>query len=241
MCVGGIVLALRQDVPLSGAAAGHRAGAGIVVVRLIIRRMRPLFRSMQDAHRQGQPGAARADHRHPGDPRLRPRRPRAGALRGGQHRADRRVARRRPADGADVPDRHAGRERVQRRGAVVRRPPHRRRRHADRRADRVPQLPDADPDVGDDGHLHVHDGAARRGLRRAHRGGARHRVERGPARRARSPTLGRHGQLELRDVEFRYPGAEEPVLRGINLVGPARRDHRDHRQHRQRQDARCST
>ncbi len=29
---------------------------------------------------------------------------------------------------------------------------------------------------------------------------------------------GRRGQLELRDVEFRYPGAEEPVLKGINLV-----------------------
>ena len=28
MCVGGIVLALGQDVPLSGAAAGRRAGAG---------------------------------------------------------------------------------------------------------------------------------------------------------------------------------------------------------------------
>jgi ATP-binding cassette subfamily B multidrug efflux pump len=28
----------------------------------------------------------------------------------------------------------------------------------------------------------------------------------------------RHGRLELRDVEFRYPGAEEPVLRGIDLI-----------------------
>ena len=31
------------------------------------------------------------------------------------------------------------------------------------------------------------------------------------------PALGFHGQLELRDVEFRYPGAEECVLRGIDL------------------------
>jgi ATP-binding cassette subfamily B protein len=30
-----------------------------------------------------------------------------------------------------------------------------------------------------------------------------------------------HGQLDLREVEFRYPGAEEPVLRGVDLVaGP---------------------
>ncbi|WP_320779724.1 ABC transporter ATP-binding protein [Streptomyces sp. CRN 30] len=30
--------------------------------------------------------------------------------------------------------------------------------------------------------------------------------------------LRRHGTLELRDAGFRYPGAEEPVLRGIGLV-----------------------
>ncbi|MFJ8232369.1 ABC transporter ATP-binding protein [Streptomyces sp. NPDC094448] len=30
--------------------------------------------------------------------------------------------------------------------------------------------------------------------------------------------LPRHGALELRDVEFRYPGAEEPVLRGVSLA-----------------------
>jgi ATP-binding cassette, subfamily B, multidrug efflux pump len=31
-------------------------------------------------------------------------------------------------------------------------------------------------------------------------------------------TLAVHGRLELRDVEFRYPGAEEPVLSGVGLV-----------------------
>ncbi|MFJ5865755.1 ABC transporter ATP-binding protein [Streptomyces parvus] len=30
--------------------------------------------------------------------------------------------------------------------------------------------------------------------------------------------LGRHGHLEVRGAEFRYPGAEEPVLRNIDLV-----------------------
>ena len=30
--------------------------------------------------------------------------------------------------------------------------------------------------------------------------------------------LHRHGELELRGVDFRYPGAEEPVLHGIDLV-----------------------
>ncbi|MEV0404152.1 ABC transporter ATP-binding protein [Actinoallomurus sp. NPDC050550] len=31
-------------------------------------------------------------------------------------------------------------------------------------------------------------------------------------------TLNVHGHLELRDVEFRFPGAEEPVLSGVGLV-----------------------
>ncbi len=30
--------------------------------------------------------------------------------------------------------------------------------------------------------------------------------------------LGARGHLEMRDVEFRYPGAEEPVLRGVDLI-----------------------
>ena len=30
--------------------------------------------------------------------------------------------------------------------------------------------------------------------------------------------LGTHGRLELRGVEFRYPGAEAPVLRGVDLI-----------------------
>ncbi len=34
-------------------------------------------------------------------------------------------------------------------------------------------------------------------------------------------SLDRHGELELRDVELRYPGAEAPVLRGVSLAaGP---------------------
>ena len=59
---------------------------------------------------------------------------------------------------------------------------------------------------------------ARRGLRRAHPGGAGHRVQRRRRRPSPVTALRRHGQLELRDVEFRYPGAEAPVLRGVDLV-----------------------
>ncbi|MFL6077019.1 MAG: ABC transporter ATP-binding protein [Mycobacteriales bacterium] len=39
-----------------------------------------------------------------------------------------------------------------------------------------------------------------------------------PADPVRDPPPDRRGHLELQDVEFRYPGAEEPVLRGINLA-----------------------
>jgi ATP-binding cassette subfamily B protein len=46
MCVGGIVLALRQDVPLSGLLLVI-VPILILVVTLIINRMRPLFRTMQ--------------------------------------------------------------------------------------------------------------------------------------------------------------------------------------------------
>ena len=44
------------------------------------------------------------------------------------------------------------------------------------------------------------------------------------------------GIVEFRDVEFRYPGAEEPVLSGISFTARPGRDHRDRGQHRQRQD-----
>ncbi|AYN41496.1 ABC transporter ATP-binding protein [Streptomyces dangxiongensis] len=46
MCVGGIVLALGLDVPLSGVLAAVVPVLGVCVT-LIVRRLRPLFRSMQ--------------------------------------------------------------------------------------------------------------------------------------------------------------------------------------------------
>jgi ATP-binding cassette subfamily B multidrug efflux pump len=46
MCVGGIILALNQNVPLSGLLLVAVPALGIIVI-LIIRRMRPLFRVMQ--------------------------------------------------------------------------------------------------------------------------------------------------------------------------------------------------
>ena len=48
-----------------------------------------------------------------------------------------------------------------------------------------------------------------------------HRLQRGAAAPRRSPNCAGTAMLELRDVEFQYPGAEAPVLRGVNLHGPA--------------------
>ncbi|WP_171164986.1 ABC transporter ATP-binding protein [Streptomyces sp. I05A-00742] len=47
MCVGGIVMALQQDVPLSGLLLAIVPVLG-VIVGLIIRRMRPIFRDVQE-------------------------------------------------------------------------------------------------------------------------------------------------------------------------------------------------
>ena len=85
------------------------------------------------------------------------------AVRRRQRRAHRRRAARRPLAGHDVPDRDARSLNVSS-VAVLWFGGHRvdERPDGGRRADRVPLLPDADPDVGDDGDLHADDGPARR-------------------------------------------------------------------------------
>ena len=120
MCVGGVVMALREDVGLSwlmavcvpvlvaGDRRGDRADGAAVP-------------GHADPHRRGQPDPARADHRHPGGAGVRPGAAGDPAVRGRERRADRRRHPGRPAAGADLPDRHAGAERVQRGRALVRR------------------------------------------------------------------------------------------------------------------------
>ena len=65
-------------------------GARSSRVGFVVSRMVPSFRRDAGAHRRGQPGAARADHRHPRRPRVRPRAPRDRALRHGERRPHRR-------------------------------------------------------------------------------------------------------------------------------------------------------
>ena len=77
--IGSIFLALNQSVPLSLLLVIVIPVLAAIVV-LLISRMRPLFRLMQ-THRPDQPGAARADHRCAGDPGVRPRPVRAEPVR----------------------------------------------------------------------------------------------------------------------------------------------------------------
>ena len=78
--------------------------------------------------------------------------------------------------------------------------------------------------------------APRRGVRRAHQGGARHRRRRWSPRPAPVTELPTSGNLELRDVGFHYPGAEAPGALQHHPHRPPRPDHRHHRQHRLGQD-----
>ena len=154
MCVGGIVMALRQDLGLSWLLV-----VSVPALLLSHRLDRPPDGAAVPAH------AGAASTRSTGccasrssasasSGRSSASRTRRARFARRQRRADRHGAARRPADGADVPDRDAGAQRLERRRAVVRRRPGRRRSDADRLADGVPQLPDADPDVGHDGDLH---------------------------------------------------------------------------------------
>ena len=89
--------------------------------------------------------------------------------------------------------------------------PHRQRRDAGRRADRVPQLPHPDPDVGDDGHVRRGHGPARIGQRRPHRGGARRGVVGGatgePGDSAAGTQLARAPRRRVPVPRGRAPGA----------------------------------
>ncbi len=200
MCVGGIVMALHEDLGLSW-LLGVSVPVLAIVIGLIVRALVPQFRLMQEridtvnrVLREQLSGirVVRAFVREPAE---------TEAVRRREPGADRHRHPRRAADDAAVPDRAARAEPVQRRGALVRRRTGRQRADADRVADRVPHLSRADPDVGDDGDLHGDDGAARGRVRGAHQGGARHRVVRGAAEgRSRRAARARAGRVPRRDL-----------------------------------------
>ena len=127
MCVGGIIMALREDLGLSWLIVVS-VTVLVAAIALIVSRMVPQFRRMQTridvvnrVLREQITGirVVRAFVREPVE------RERFGEA--NDRLTDTAMQRRAPA-GLHVPDRPAGAERLQRRGAVVRRAPHRRRR-----------------------------------------------------------------------------------------------------------------
>ena len=149
MLVGGVIMAMREDVVLSGILLVSVPVLGLII-GLIISRMVPYFRAMQkridgiNRVLREQIAGVRVVRAFVRERRESQRFDGANAelydtsLRVGQ------------AHGADVPVGHGRAEHHERRGAVVRRLPRRLRRHADRPADGVPVVHRLHPDRGDD-------------------------------------------------------------------------------------------
>ena len=169
LAVGGIILALRQDVPLSGILVVVLPIMALIVGTLMYQGAAAVPGDAGEG-RPGQPGHPRGAQRHPRHPGVRPDAPRGGALRRRQHRPDRDLAEGQPDVRDHDPAAHGGVQPDERRDPVVRRDPGRQRRDADRQPHRVPAVRHADPVRGDDGRVHVHHGpAGRRLLRRGSR------------------------------------------------------------------------
>ena len=98
------------------------------------------------------------------------------------------------------------------------------RADGDRVADRAPRLPGPDPDGGDDGDVHA--GHVPRAAVSADRIAEVLGTESSVVPPANGVTeLTRRGELELRGVEFCYPGAVHSVLHDVSFTAP-RTDHR---------------
>ena len=215
--IGGIIMALREDVPLSGLLVVILP-LMVVFIVLVMRRAIPLFRAMQLKIGPHQPGHARdacsgvrvirafvrVEHEEQ-------RFDEANLdLFGSAIRVNRLFAVTIPVmtpimNMSTVAVMWFGAMRV---GGW---------RDADRQPDRLPAVPAADPVLGADGGLHVHLRAARRGLGRAHPRGAGDAADRSTTRRSRAsapgrPAPGRPG---------RVPGRRVP-LPGRRAAGPAR-------------------
>ena len=103
-------------------------------------------------------------------------------------------------------------------------------------AHRLPQLPRPDPDVGDDGHVHGRHDPACRGVRRAHRGGARHRRRRSSRRRSPVAELPERRRSSCATSASTTPAPSRRCSRDISFAVARRADHGHHRQHRLGQD-----
>ena len=172
MLVGGIIMALREDVPLSGLLIVIVPLVALVMGTIATRAM-PLFRSMQkrtdrinQVMRETLSGMrvirafVRTDHEE-------------ARLRRGQPRPHRHRAAGQPPLRDDDPVPLRDHEPLDRGDRLVRRAAHRLGRHADRQSVRLPAVRHADPLRGHDGGAHVRHGSASGGLRRADPAGPR--------------------------------------------------------------------
>ena len=89
--IGGIIMAIREDGGLSWILTVS-IPVLVICILMVVRRMVPQFRKMQERIDTRQPRAPRADHRHPRGARLRPRAGRGQALRRRQRRPHRHLA-----------------------------------------------------------------------------------------------------------------------------------------------------
>ena len=172
MCVGGIIMALRLNVPLSSVIV-VAIPIMAVFIALVVRKALPLFRAMQvkidrvnQVTRETLSGmrVIRAFDRMDYEERRFAEANDDLTRDGAQGHAPLR---------RDAPDPHGDPAALDRGHHVVRQHPGRRARHADRRPHGLPHLHHPDPSVGAHGDDHVRHGPARGRLGRAHPGGPR--------------------------------------------------------------------
>ena len=221
MAIGGVIMALQQDVGLSWimvvAIPVLLAGIGAVISRMVphFRRMQKRIDQVNKVLREQLTGVrvVRAFVREP-EETARFAKANAdvteSALLAGRLMAD------------HVPVRHGRDEPRLGRGAVARRQPGRVGRDRGGRADRVPHLPHPDPDVGHDGDVPVRAGAPRGRRRRPHRRGARDRVHGRCLRANPVMEMPTPGTVELRGRRLRVSGGRAAGARG-HLASPRRR------------------
>ena len=171
LMIGGIIMALRQDVPLSAALVVILPIMGVFIF-VVLRRAIPLFRTIQARIDKINQILRESSGRHPGHQGVRPDRLRGEAVRRGEPATHRHDGQRLPALRPRVSDPLPDHEPLDRGHHVVRRAAGGQRRHADRESLRLHRLRHADPVR----RPHVHharlDDPPRRRLRRPHTGSA---------------------------------------------------------------------
>jgi ATP-binding cassette subfamily B multidrug efflux pump len=233
MMIGGIFMALREDVGLSWLVAVAVPLLGVIVGSIVVR-MLPWFRKMQESVdtvnrvlREQITGirVVRAFVRE----ELR-----GAQVRRRQHDLHRDRARRRPAVLDGLPARDARLQCGLHRGHLVRRAPDRLGPDDDRVDQRLHDVSRADPHVGDVRRDDVDDDPAGERVGRADHRGPRHPVQRRRGEHP-DPDPAAPGRGRAARGDFTYPGADAARSARGHRQRAARPNHRDRRLDRRRQ------